>query len=55
MVQGAARNLLSMLKMKRFDFYSRGLNEPWEEIKNDANFEIETRILLKYVFLSILL
>jgi len=47
-VQGAARNLLPMLKMKRFDFYPRGLHEPWEEIKNDANFEVETRILLKY-------
>lgn len=47
-VQGAARNLLSMLKMKRFDFYPRGLHEPWQEIKAGSDFVVEPHILLKY-------
>ncbi|WP_052380092.1 MULTISPECIES: hypothetical protein [unclassified Pseudoalteromonas] len=47
-IQGAARNLLPMLKMKRFDFFPRGLHEPWGEIKEDLNLKVESRLLLKY-------
>jgi hypothetical protein len=47
-LQGAARNLLPMLKMKRFDFFPRGLHEPWAEIKEDSNLKVESRLLLKY-------
>jgi len=46
--QGAARNLLHMLKMKRFDFFPRGLHEPWSEIKSNENLIVEQKILLKY-------
>lgn len=47
-IQGAARNLLPMLKMKRFDFFPRGLHEPWGEIKEDSKLKVESRLLLKY-------
>jgi len=47
-IQGAARNLLPMLKMKRFDFFPRGLHEPWGEIKGDSKLKVESRLLLKY-------
>jgi len=47
-IQGATRNLLPMLKMKRFDFYPRGLHEPWGEIAEESNLKVESRLLLKY-------
>ncbi|SFD76814.1 hypothetical protein [Pseudoalteromonas denitrificans] len=47
-VQGAGANLLSMLEIKRFDYFPRGIHEPWLEIVDNKNLVVEQTLLLKY-------
>ncbi|MDP2636499.1 MAG: substrate-binding periplasmic protein [Pseudoalteromonas sp.] len=43
-------NLFPMLEGGRFDYFPRGVNEPWDEIANyhDLNLTVDPYILLKY-------
>ncbi len=43
-------NLFPMLEGGRFDYFPRGVNEPWDEIVNhqDLNLTVDPYILLKY-------
>jgi len=43
-------NLFYMLEGERFDYFPRGINEPWDEIKRhqSLNLVVEPNILLKY-------
>ena len=43
-------NLFPMLEGDRFDYFPRGVNEPWDEIANyhDLNLTVDPYILLKY-------
>ncbi|WP_111976905.1 hypothetical protein [Algibacillus agarilyticus] len=47
-VEASKDNLLIMLKKQRFDFYPRGIYEPWQEIENEPELIVEKHILLKY-------
>ena len=47
-LQGNADNLVRMLESKRFDFYPRGLHEPWKELRPDRQIKVETSIALHY-------
>ena len=42
--------LFSMLKNGRFDYFPRGVTEPWREVKThkDLNLVVEKKILLRY-------
>lgn len=42
--------LFDMLKAGRFDYFPRGMNEPWTEVKahKEKGFVVEERLLLKY-------
>lgn len=42
--------LFKMLKSKRFDYFPRGVNEPWTEVKShpEQNLVIEATLLLQY-------
>lgn len=42
--------LFTMLARKRFDYFPRGVNEPWAEIKAHTNkgLEVEKNIILQY-------
>lgn len=44
------RNLFPMLEGGRFDYFPRGVHEPWSEVKRFAyrNLEVENSILLVY-------
>lgn len=49
LVEGAAVNLLAMLKKNRFDYFPRALHEAWAEISTLSNeYAIEQNLLLKY-------
>ncbi|CCQ11562.1 hypothetical protein PALB_24630 [Pseudoalteromonas luteoviolacea B = ATCC 29581] len=43
-------NLFPMLEGGRFDYFPRGVNEPWDEIKNhhSLNLTVEPYLLLRY-------
>ncbi|MGS0536154.1 hypothetical protein [Pseudoalteromonas sp. SaAl2] len=43
-------NLFPMLEGGRFDYFPRGVNEPWDEIVNhrDLNLTVDPYVLLKY-------
>ncbi|MBB1295641.1 MULTISPECIES: transporter substrate-binding domain-containing protein [Pseudoalteromonas] len=43
-------NLFPMLEGNRFDYFPRGVNEPWDEIANNSelNLTVDPYILLKY-------
>jgi len=43
-------NLFYMLEGERFDYFPRGINEPWDEIKRhqSLNLVVEPNILLRY-------
>jgi hypothetical protein len=42
--------LFRMLKYKRFDYFPRGVNEPWKEVEThqDKNLMVEKTLLLQY-------
>ncbi|MCW8833630.1 MAG: hypothetical protein OQK09_13910 [Colwellia sp.] len=40
--------LLEMLKKSRFDYFPRGLHEPWLEINNQPELVVETNLMLRY-------
>jgi len=44
------QNLFPMLEGGRFDYFPRGLHEPWQEIINNAdlNLAVENNILIRY-------
>lgn len=44
------KGLFGMLKYKRFDYFPRGVNEPWDEVKThrDKNLVVEKTLLLQY-------
>jgi hypothetical protein len=44
------KNLIDMLKAKRYDYYPRGITEAWGELNqlNDEQLMIESRLLLRY-------
>lgn len=48
LVEGYDIYLLNMLARKRFDYYPRALHEPWLEIADKEQFQIEQNLLLKY-------
>ncbi len=43
-------SLYPMLKAKRFDYFPRGINEPWGELKNlnDPSLVVEPRLMFRY-------
>jgi len=43
-------NLFYMLEGERFDYFPRGINEPWDEIKRyaDLNLVVEPNVIIKY-------
>jgi hypothetical protein len=43
-------NLFSLLRHKRFDYFPRGVHEPWHEIitHKDKNLAVEQKLLLRY-------
>ncbi len=43
-------NLFRMLEGERFDYFPRGLHEPWQEIENNQalNLAVENNILIRY-------
>jgi hypothetical protein len=43
-------SLFDMLERKRFDYFPRGINEPWSEIRQrpHQNFMVEEELLLRY-------
>lgn len=47
-LQGNSDNLVRMLESNRFDFYPRGLHEPWKELKPDRQIKVETTLALHY-------
>ncbi|WP_037028241.1 substrate-binding periplasmic protein [Psychromonas aquimarina] len=44
------KGLFSMLEMKRFDYFPRGINEPWAEVAahKDKHFIVEETLLIQY-------
>lgn len=44
------QNLFPMLEGERFDYFPRGLHEPWQEIDNfkKLNLAVENNVLIKY-------
>jgi hypothetical protein len=44
------QNLFPMLEGERFDYFPRGLHEPWQEITNNTelNLAVENNILIRY-------
>lgn len=44
------QSLFSMLKARRFDYFPRGVSEPWGELShlNDPELVVEKRLLLRY-------
>ena len=48
LTEGYQANLLKMLQRKRFDYFPRGLHEPWLEIEEKNQFIVEKNIALKY-------
>ncbi|MDN4503969.1 hypothetical protein QX776_16270 [Alteromonadaceae bacterium BrNp21-10] len=44
------QNLFPMLEGERFDYFPRGLHEPWQEIRNfpELNLAVENNLLLRY-------
>ncbi|WP_440904274.1 hypothetical protein ACMZOO_15825 [Catenovulum sp. SX2] len=47
-LQGNPDSLVRMLESNRFDFYPRGLHEPWKELKPDRQIKVESTIALHY-------
>ncbi|WP_157964787.1 hypothetical protein [Algibacillus agarilyticus] len=43
-----ANGLVNMLLAKRFDIYSRGIHEPWIELKAGIKMSIENNLMLNY-------
>jgi hypothetical protein len=43
-------NLFYMLEGERFDYYPRGLNEPWDEVERykDLNLVVDSNVLIRY-------
>ncbi|URQ89290.1 transporter substrate-binding domain-containing protein [Pseudoalteromonas sp. SCSIO 43101] len=43
-------NLFPMLEGERFDYFPRGVNEPWDEIANhsELNLTVEPHLVIKY-------
>ncbi|QYJ87979.1 hypothetical protein K0I73_06605 [Shewanella mesophila] len=48
LVRGADHNLLTMLNKKRFDYYLRGLHEPWSELIDQPGLMIEPNFVIIY-------
>ncbi|QYK02593.1 substrate-binding periplasmic protein [Shewanella psychrotolerans] len=48
LVRGADHNLLTMLNKKRFDYYLRGIHEPWSELVGRSNLMVETTFVIIY-------
>ncbi|WP_019616497.1 transporter substrate-binding domain-containing protein [Psychromonas ossibalaenae] len=44
------KGLFSMLEMERFDYFPRGINEPWAEVDahKDKQFVVEESLLIQY-------
>ena len=44
------QNLFPMLEGERFDYFPRGLHEPWQEINNfkELNLAVERNVLIRY-------
>lgn len=47
-LEAEASGLAKMLLAKRFDIYSRGIHEPWVELKPDIQISIEKNLMLNY-------
>ncbi len=47
-IKGYHIYFLEMLKKGRFDFYPRGLHEPWLEIINKPDLAVEKNLMIKY-------
>ncbi len=47
-LQGNSDNLVRMLESRRFDYYPRGLHEPWKELKPNRQIKVESTIALHY-------
>ncbi|ACA87423.1 type 2 periplasmic-binding domain-containing protein [Shewanella woodyi] len=48
LVRGAARSLLSMLNMHRFDYFLRALHEPWDEVIGHPSLMIDSSFVIIY-------
>lgn len=47
-IKGYHIHFLEMLKKGRFDYYPRGLHEPWIEISNEPELAVEENFMIKY-------
>jgi len=47
-IKGYHIYFLEMLKKGRFDYYPRGLHEPWVEISNEPELAVEENFMIKY-------
>ena len=47
-IKGYHIHFLEMLKKGRFDYYPRGLHEPWPEISNEPELAVEKNLMIKY-------
>tara|TARA_Y100000782_G_scaffold21369_2_gene23074 strand:- start:804 stop:1649 length:846 start_codon:yes stop_codon:yes gene_type:complete len=47
-VEGLEHTMFTMLRLKRFDFFLRALNEPWVEVADKPHLVVEKNILVQY-------
>lgn len=48
LVRGAEQSLLTMLNKKRFDYYLRGIHEPWSELIDQTDLMVEPNFVIIY-------
>lgn len=48
LVRGAEHHLLTMLHKKRFDYYLRGIHEPWSELVDEPNLSVDSSFVVIY-------